>query len=100
VGAWSDLMLDRDASIIYSRGANDDGANLVIGPWTDSSFGYKQDGAGRHGFNTSNPRHVLDANGTANISGSLLVGAMNVVPTIQVTFGQANTARDHANAAF
>jgi len=100
VGAWSDLMLDRDASIIYSRGATDDGANLVIGPWTDSSFGYKQDGAGRHGFNTSNPRHVLDANGTANISGSLLVGAMNVVPTIQVTFGQANTARDHANAAF
>lgn len=99
-GGWNDLMLDRDLSIIYTKGAADDGANLVIGPWTDSSFGYKQDGEGRHGFNTSNPRHVLDANGTANISGSLLVGAMNVVPTTTASFAQANTARDHANAAF
>lgn len=106
-GAWNDLMLDRDLSIIYTRGTADDGANLVIGPWTDSSFGYKQDGAGRHGFNTMNPRHVLDANGTANISGSLLVGSMNVVPTVQasmihanVGFVQANTARTQANAAF
>lgn len=73
VGAWNDLMLDRDSAIIYTRGTSDDGANLIIGPWTDSSFGYKQDGAGRHGFNTSNPRYVLDANGSANISGSMIV---------------------------
>jgi hypothetical protein len=99
-GGWNDLMLDRDISIIYSRGLADDNANLVIGPWTDSSFGYKQDGAGRHGFNTSNPRHVLDANGTANISGSLLVGAMNVVPTITASFTHANASFTHANAAF
>jgi len=97
VGGWNDLMLDRDLSIIYSRGASDDGANLIIGPWTDSSFGYKQDGAGRHGFNTSNPRQVLDANGAANISGPLLVWntrsdqAMNVVPTITAAFAKANT---------
>lgn len=70
-GGWNDLMLNRDLSIIYTRGAADDGANLVIGPWTDSSFGYKQDGAGRHGFNTSNPRYTLDANGSANISGTV-----------------------------
>lgn len=71
VGAWNDLMLDRDVSIIFTKGTSDDGANLVIGPWTDSSFGYKQDGAGRHGFNTSNPRYTLDANGSANISGTV-----------------------------
>ena len=105
-GGWNDLTLDRDLTIIYSKGGADDGANLVIGPWTDSSFGYKQDGQGRHGFNTSNPRYELDANGTANISGSLLVGAMNVVPTVTSSFAQANagllqanTARDHANTA-
>jgi hypothetical protein len=106
VGAWNDLMLDRDLSIIFSKGTSDDGANLVIGPWTDSSFGYKQDGAGRHGFNTSNPRQVLDANGSANISGSLLVWntrsdqAMNVVPTVTASFVQANTARNQANDAY
>jgi hypothetical protein len=100
LGGWNDLMFDRDISIIYSKGLADDSANLVIAPWSDSSFGYKQDGAGRHGFNTSNPRFTIDANGSANISGSLLVGAMNAVPTVQASFGQANTARDHANAAF
>lgn len=99
-GAWNDLMMSRDISIIYSRGQADDAANLVIGPWTDSSFGYKQDGEGRHGFNTSNPRFTIDANGSANISGSLIVGAINTVPTIQSSFAQANTSRDHANAAF
>jgi hypothetical protein len=113
-GAWNDLMLNRDASIIYSRGTSDDDANLVIGPWTDSSFGYKQDGEGRHGFNTLNPRFTIDANGSANIAGSLLVGNQNVIPTLTASFihantahvsanaglTQANTARDHANAAF
>jgi len=98
VGSWNDLMLNRDLSIIFSKGTSDDGANLVIGPWTDSSFGYKQDGAGRHGFNTSNPRHVLDANGTANISGSLLVGAMNVVPTVTASFAHANASFAKANS--
>ncbi len=99
-GGWNDIVLDRDISIIFTKGSADDGANLVIAPWSDSTFGYKQDGSGRHGFNTSNPRHALDANGTANISGSLLVSSMNVVPTVQSSFDQANTARTHANNAF
>ena len=105
--SWNNLMLDRDLSITFSRGGSDDGANLVIAPWSGSSIGYKQDGAGRHGLNTSNPRYTLDANGSANISGSLLVGNQNVIPVItasfaatNVSFAQANVAFVQANAAF
>jgi hypothetical protein len=89
-GGWNDLMLDRDLSIIYSKGTSDDKANLVIGPWTDSSFGYKQDGAGRHGFNTSNPRYVVDANGSANISGTLIVSGTNLIDYLSATGAGAN----------
>jgi len=104
-GSWNDLMLNRDASIIFSRGAADDGANLVIGPWTDSSFGYKQDGRGNHGFNTSNPRHTIDANGSANISGSLTVGGsatvggVDVVPYIRTVDTAGNNFTILADAA-
>lgn len=91
VGAFNDLMLDRDASIIFSNGGIDDGANIVLGPWTNSGYGYKQDSVGRHGFNTLNPRYTVDVNGTANISSYLLVGAMNVVPTVTAAFAKANT---------
>lgn len=51
------------------------------------------------GIGITNPTSNLHVIGTANITSFLIVNTTNVEPTIVASFGQANTARVHANAA-
>jgi hypothetical protein len=55
---------------------------------------------GKVGVGITNPGYILDVKGVANVSSALLVNDMNVKPTIESSFEQANTARVHANASF
>ena len=72
------------------------------------------DNVGNVGIAITNPTSTLHVNGTANIVSTLLLGAINVSPTLveaagrantgtataNAAFDQANTARTHANSAF
>lgn len=64
------------------------------------------DTSGNTGLGTNTPGSKLEVVGQANVTSSLLVAAMNVVPTIQAAFAAANTgtsvssAYGTANAAF
>jgi|694.fasta_scaffold01135_34 hypothetical protein len=54
---------------------------------------------GKVGVGTTSPGYILDVKGVANVSSALLLNDMNVKPTIESSFEQANTARDSANNA-
>ena len=54
---------------------------------------------GKVGVGTTSPGYILDVKGVANVSSALLLNDMNVKPTIESSFEQANTARDTANNA-
>ncbi len=45
---------------------------------------------GKVGIGETNPQHILDVKGVANVSSALLVNDMNVKPTIEAAFLKAN----------
>ena len=67
-GDWNNITSETDKAIIFSDGTVDTG-NLVIAPWSSSTFGIRIVGStGRVGINTNNPQSTLDVNGQATVN--------------------------------
>ena len=91
-GSYNGLSQTGDKGLIFSNGTVDTG-NLVIGPWrSTTAAGIRITNTGQVGIGTSTPAYTLDVNGTAQISGNMIVQG-NLYTTAPVFFVYANAAQ-------